>query len=95
MQAYFETYEYIKSGNPLETDGIDLKGSCTAVAHATLEDAIQYADAHGCDIICEIFGNWNEFKKCWFCEEWFNSNDLIGTGVCHKCARAITDHEHH
>lgn len=92
MKTYFETYETTRSGDALAEDGIDLKGSCTATAHETLEDAIAYADAHGCTLIAEIGGSWNEYEKCAFCGEWFDSCELNTEGDCERCEIAIRDH---
>ena len=61
-------------------------------AFDTLEEAIQFADENECEMISEIGGNWTDFQKCWFCGEWFDCCDLIGTGVCDRCAVAIHDH---
>lgn len=61
-------------------------------SHETLEQAIEFANANNCEIISEIGGNWEEFQKCWFCDDWFISTELIGTGVCARCDRAIADH---
>ena len=63
------------------------------IAFDTIEEAIQFADENECELICEIGGNWEEWKKCWFCGDWFPVCDLIGTGVCDRCAVAIRDHE--
>lgn len=90
MKNYFETYIYHHSGTPIEADGIDLKGSCEAIAFDTLEEAIEFADANGCELICEMGGSWDEYKKCEFCGEW----DLAYTidnnnGICDYCEMAI------
>lgn len=82
---YYETYEYTKSGDPLTPDGVDLKGACTTTAHETLEAAIEYAEAHECDLIAEIGGSWNELQKCWFCGEWVDSSALNKNGLCDHC----------
>jgi hypothetical protein len=63
------------------------------VAFDTLEEAIQFADENECELISQIGGNYDEFAKCWFCGDWFPLSDLIGTGVCERCAVAIRDHE--
>ena len=62
-------------------------------AHATLEEAIDFADAHGCDVISEIGGAYEDWLKCWFCGDWFPAGDLVGTGVCSRCEVAIDSHE--
>ena len=85
MKTYFETYEYHNSGERPESDGIDLKGSCTATAHETLDDAIQYAESHECDLIAEIGGSWTEYKKCWFCGEWVDITTLNKNDLCDHC----------
>ena len=63
------------------------------IAFDTLEQAIEFADANNCEIISEIGGNYDEFVKCWFCGDWIPSDEIIGTGVCDRCAVAIRDHE--
>ena len=60
---------------------------------ATIEEAIEFADANECEVIAEIGGSWDEFKKCWFCGDWFTVGELISTGVCARCAQAIESHE--
>lgn len=65
-------------------------------AHDTLEEAIAFAEENNCEIISEINGNWEEFKYCWFCQEWQSTTDFnIGASVCYRCERAINDHESH
>ena len=62
-------------------------------AHNTLEEAIAFAEQNNCEIICEIGGSWDEFKYCWFCQEWQPTTDFnIGCSVCYRCERAINDH---
>ena len=85
MKTYYETYEYINSGDPLTPDGIDIKGRCIVTAHYTMEDAIKYADENGADLICEIGGSWDEFRKCWFCEEWVPTSELNKNDLCDHC----------
>lgn len=81
---YYETYE--------TADGIDLKGSCTATAHDTLEDAIEYAEANNLNYIAEIGGSWDEWEKCDFCGEWYLSTELNEYGDCDRCIQAMNDH---
>ena len=62
-------------------------------AHETIEKAIEFAEQNKCEIICEIGGNWEEFKKCWFCGEWIPATNFnIGATVCTRCEIAINDH---
>lgn len=61
-------------------------------AHDTIDDAIAFADAHGIETITEYGGSFDEYKKCWFCGEWFSVSDLNDDGTCAPCARAIKDH---
>ena len=58
-------------------------------SHDTLDEAIAFAEANGCDFIYEIGGSYTEYQKCWFCEEWIDVTDIIGTGVCTKCDMAF------
>lgn len=63
-------------------------------AHETLDEAIEFATNNNCEIISEIGGNWEEYKYCWFCEEWQATTDFnIGASVCYRCEIAIRDHE--
>lgn len=58
----------------------------------TLENAILFADRFGYTKISEIGGNWADYEKCWFCEEWYESTELNSNGVCCRCDIAIKDH---
>ena len=58
-------------------------------AHATLEEAIKFADENNCCIICEIGGNWAEWQKCSFCGDWCESVELNVNGYCSYCEQAI------
>lgn len=63
-------------------------------AHATIEEAIAFADENNCEIICEIGGNWEEWRKCWFCDDWMPTSEFSRNAtVCHRCEIAIADHE--
>ncbi len=50
-----------------------------------IDSAIEYAEQNGYDLICEIGGNWNEYKKCWFCEEWIDTAELNRDNLCEHC----------
>lgn len=50
-----------------------------------IDSAIEYANANGFDLICEIGGSWDEFKKCWFCEEWKSTSELNRDNLCDHC----------
>lgn len=50
-----------------------------------LDSAIEYAEANGCDLICEVGGSWDEYRKCWFCEEWKSTAELNKNDLCEKC----------
>lgn len=80
MKTYYETPH--RDGNEY----------AAVIAHDTLDDAIEYADANGIAIIYEIGSAWDEFEKCAFCGEWFPSTDLNSAGDCARCAQAIKDH---
>lgn len=59
-------------------------------AHSTLEEAIEFAEQNNCEIIAEIGGSWDEYQKCWWCEEWVPTTDFnIGCSVCEHCEQAI------
>ena len=76
-------YEVVKRYDENPLDGIDYKGLC--IACDTIEEAIATANEIDATIICEIGGNWEEFEKCWFCEEWVSSSELNKNGLCEKC----------
>lgn len=60
------------------------------VEHETLEKAIEYAEAHGIDLICEIGGPWDEYKKCEWCGEWYDHYEIEeNNGICNRCHAAI------
>lgn len=66
------------------------------IAFDTLEEAIQFAEENNCELICEIGGSWDEFRKCWFCEEWLPTTEFNhGATVCERCEVAIRGHEYH
>lgn len=58
----------------------------------SLEDAVEFADANGCELISEVGGSWTDYSKCEWCEEWYDVNDINRAGVCYRCERAIEDH---
>ena len=64
----------------------------TLIAHDTLEDAIKYAEEKNITTIQEIGGSWEEYEKCWFCEEWFAVSELNVNNECSRCESAIRDH---
>lgn len=80
MKRYFETVHHDGGEYPIAT------------AHDTLETAIDFADAHGIELICEIGGSFDEWQKCAFCGEWFLAYTLNEHGDCERCAVAIRDH---
>lgn len=80
MNTYYIT-AHIEPGDKFSTE----------TAHNTLEEAITFAEAHGIEFIYEHGGNWNEFEKCEFCGEWFDSWELE-KGLCWMCEQAIKSH---
>lgn len=50
-----------------------------------INSAIEYAERNGYDLICEIGGSWDEYKKCWFCEEWKSTSELNRDSLCDHC----------
>lgn len=91
MKHYYEAYK-ITHSEDWDGNDIDYKGSCEAIAFDTLEEAIEYADKNYIEKISEIGGNWADYEKCWFCEEWFESTELNEKGTCCRCDIAIKDH---
>jgi hypothetical protein len=63
----------------------------TTTAHDSLDDAISFADAHGCTYILEIGGSWNDFEKCSFCGDWFSSCEVDAEVICYHCRKAIQE----
>ena len=61
-------------------------------AHGSLEEAIAFADKNNCPIISEVGGNWSEWQKCTFCNDWFDSCELNIEGHCEICEMVIKDH---
>lgn len=64
----------------------------TLCAFDTLEQAIKYAEENGITTIQEIGGCYAEYEKCWFCEEWFDVNEMNINNECSRCESAIKDH---
>lgn len=64
----------------------------TTTAHDTLDEAIEFANAHGIGTIYEIGGSWSEFGKCSFCHEWVDLCALDHENICSDCRRAIEEH---
>ena len=80
MKHYFETVDRDGSAYPL------------TMAHETIEEAIDYADAHGITFICEIGSAWEEFEKCAFCGDWVTSYEVDKDGFCERCMMALKSH---
>lgn len=55
----------------------------------TLEDAIEFANKNDMSIIQEIGGGWTEFKRCGWCDEWVDSNELRHSWACDQCRLGI------
>lgn len=59
----------------------------------TLDEAIELAEAHNVNLISEIGGNWDEWQKCWFCGEWYTTDEFLhDNDTCKRCAVAIESH---
>lgn len=54
----------------------------------TLEEAIEKADKVGAELITDN-ETWEEYLKCWFCNEWYPSCDIDKQGLCDRCKLAI------
>lgn len=69
----------------------------TITAHNTLEEAISFAESHNIDLISEIGGSYTDYEPCFFCGEWFPSEDLteeIGhTLLCDRCQKTIQKYQ--
>lgn len=88
---YYEVYKIIHSTEN-NTNDIDYKGSCEAIAFNTLEEAIDFAEKNNITLISKIGGNFADYEKCAFCGEWYDSSDLNQYGDCWRCEQAIKDH---
>ena len=84
-------YEVVKRDDLAPSDGVDWKGACYACD--TFDEAVQIAESVGAELISEIGGSWEEFAKCWFCEEWQPITEINNNGCCDRCARAIWSRE--
>ena len=58
----------------------------------TFEAAEEYANETGAEVIEEIGGARDEFKRCTFCGEWFAESDLNKEGECLWCEQALNSH---
>ena len=72
MEHYYETTH--ESGNLTIT-----------AKHATLEEAIEFAEANSIEEIHEIGGSFDDFAKCGFCGDWLPIQDLDDNGWCAHC----------
>lgn len=72
MEHYYETTH--ESGNLTIT-----------TKHATLDEAIEFAEANRIEEIHEIGGSFDDFAKCGFCGEWLPIQDLNVNGWCDHC----------
>lgn len=63
----------------------------TVTSHATLDEAIEYANQHRTPYIYEIGGSWLELRKCDFCKEWIPVSEMT-QDLCNDCLRAIEEH---
>lgn len=84
MKHYYETTRY-------DAMAI-LEGKDITVNHDTLESAIDWAESHDIEVIQEVGGSWDQYKKCWFCGEWFPTSELKDD-TCSRCEMAIWAHE--
>ena len=71
MQEYFETVH--------NEPGQDFP---TTTAHDDLESAIEFAEAHN---IPTIYGEYDTYEKCWFCEQWIPICEIQSDGACDMC----------
>ena len=55
------------------------------IAFDDFDDATAYADAHGATLICEIGGSWDDFAKCWWCDNWVPVSDMNKNSLCSHC----------
>lgn len=74
-----------------ETFASDEK-KCSVFAFETLDEAIEHAEANGCQTIQQYGGSYTEFEKCEFCGEWFDVSEMNIENYCERCQIAIQDH---
>ena len=88
MKTYYEVVV------PMECAEDDMRCRSGSVAFETFEEAVQFADENGATFISHIGGSWDEFQKCWWCEEWLPSTDF-GTAedLCKKCESYLKSRE--
>lgn len=79
MTEYYETV-HLEPGSEFET----------ITAHDTLDEAIEFAEAHN---IPTIYGYLDTFEKCWFCGEWYPICEMDNENTCKRCQMAIWSHE--
>ena len=65
---------------------------CSVFAFDTLEEAIEHAEANGCQTIQEYGGCYTEYEKCEFCGEWYDVSEMNIENYCERCQIAIQDH---
>jgi hypothetical protein len=61
----------------------------TSFYFETLEKAIEFAEDNKSEIIYGIGNDWNDYKKCWFCGEWYESSELNKESLCKSCEMAL------
>ena len=62
---------------------IGLKGEI--IAFEDFDEAVAFANENDVDLISEIGGSWDDFRKCWFCGEWVPESDLNKNDLCYHC----------
>lgn len=55
----------------------------------TLEEAIEFADKNDMSTIQEIGGSYTTFKRCGWCDEWIDENELKNSWACNRCRMGI------
>lgn len=59
----------------------------------TLEEAIEFANAHNMSTIQEIGGSYTTFKRCGWCDEWVDEYELRNSWACNRCRLGIESKE--
>lgn len=59
------------------------------LAFNEFEDATEYAEKNGYKT---IYSGYDEYEKCEFCGEWYDTSEMNIEGYCERCQIAISDH---
>lgn len=52
---------------------------------ADFEEAATYAESVNAFMICGTGPDWDDYKKCWFCNEWTPTRNADSETLCNQC----------